>query len=315
MANQDKINTLSPSQLNQWIEEERSFYLIDTLLDDHFRKIHLPRAVNVCVFQVTFMDQIKAITEDKDVPIVLYGSSSRSMDAITAAQKLYENGYKNAHVLKGGIEAWEYAGFHLVGESVDTPADPETLLTLDNRSYRVDTDQSTIQWWGRNPNTTHFGNVRISKGELTVKNNVITGAFDIDMDSITNINLEGDELQPVLIAHLKSEDFFLTRLFPKAVFAIRNATPIEAPFLSIPNYHVNGLLQIRGIEAEQDFMATISKTAENGLAAEAHFDMDRTKWGVIYGSARFFEYLGMHLVFDLISFQVRIIASSVDIAN
>ena len=55
-------------------------------------------------------------------------------------------------------------------------------------------------------------------------------------------------------------------------------------------------------------MATITKTPENGLAAEAHFDIDRTRWGVIYGSARFFEYLGMHLVFDLISFQVRIIA-------
>jgi hypothetical protein len=55
-------------------------------------------------------------------------------------------------------------------------------------------------------------------------------------------------------------------------------------------------------------MATVGKTAEGGLAIEAHFDMDRTRWGIIYGSARFFEYLGMHLVFDLISFQVRIIA-------
>jgi hypothetical protein len=29
---------------------------------------------------------------------------------------------------------------------------------------------------------------------------------------------------------------------------------------------------------------------------------------VIYGSARFFEHLGMHLVFDLISIAVRIVA-------
>jgi hypothetical protein len=33
----------------------------------------------------------------------------------------------------------------------------------------------------------------------------------------------------------------------------------------------------------------------------AHFDFDRTRWNVIYGSSRFFEHLGMHLVFDLIS--------------
>lgn len=308
MITRDKVKAISPQKLNQWIEEKRSFFLIDTLLDDHFRKIHLPGALNACVFQVTFMDQIKAITDDKNATIVLYGSSSRSMDAIAAGQKLYENGYEQFQILQGGIEAWCEAGFPVAGDAIDVSPDPETLLTLENRAYRVDTDQSTIQWWGRNPNTTHFGNVQISKGELTAKDGMITGTFDIEMDSITNINLEGDELQPVLIAHLKSEDFFLTRLFPKAVFTITNAAPIETPFLSIPNYHVNGSLQIRGIEAEQDFMATINKTAENDLVAEAHFDIDRTRWDVIYGSARFFEYLGMHLVFDVISFQVRIIA-------
>ncbi|MBI9090793.1 MAG: hypothetical protein JEZ12_16370 [Desulfobacterium sp.] len=50
------------------------------------------------------------------------------------------------------------------------------------------------------------------------------------MESITNINLEGDELQPVLIAHLKSDDFFLTRLFPKAKFKITNPIPVKEPF-------------------------------------------------------------------------------------
>ncbi len=34
----------------------------------------------------------------------------------------------------------------------------------------------------------------------------------------------------------------------------------------------------------------------------------RTKWNIVYGSTRFFEHLGKHLVFDLIGIQVRIIA-------
>ena len=55
-------------------------------------------------------------------------------------------------------------------------------------------------------------------------------------------------------------------------------------------------------------MATITRTPENGLAAEAHFDIDRPRWNIIYGSTRFFEHLGMHLVFDLISIQLRILA-------
>ena len=141
-----------------------------------------------------------------------------------------------------------------------------------------------------------------------MENRLITGAFEIDMNSITNINLEGDESQPVLIAHLKSDDFFLSTLFPKATFKILNAKPVMEPYLSAPNYVINGVLEMRGIHAEQDFMATITKTAEDGLAAEAHFDIDRTRWDIIYGSTRFFEHLGMHLVFDLISIEVRILA-------
>jgi hypothetical protein len=62
------------------------------------------------------------------------------------------------------------------------------------------------------------------------------------------------------------------------------------------------------VKAEQEFMATVTRTEDSGLAIEAHFDMDRTKWNIIYGSTRFFEHLGMHLVFDLISIQVRISA-------
>jgi rhodanese-related sulfurtransferase/polyisoprenoid-binding protein YceI len=308
MINPDKYKQLSPEELCQWMEENRHFYLIDTLVGDHFRRIHLPNATNACVFQVTFLNQVMAITQDKDAEIVLYGSSTRSLDAFTAADKLEREGYRHIHVLQGGIEAWRSAGLTLAGEAVDEFDDPQTLLKLEDRSYRVDTGQSIIEWTGRNPNTRHFGNIKIIAGELAVKDGDITGAFDIDMNSITNINLEGDDLQPVLIAHLKSDDFFLTRLFPAARFRVIGSTPVKEAFLSVPNHAIHGILELRGVKVQQDFMATVTKTMESGLAAEAHFDIDRTRWNIIYGSTRFFEHLGMHLVFDLISIQVRIIA-------
>ena len=50
------------------------------------------------------------------------------------------------------------------------------------------------------------------------------------MNSITNLNHEGDELQSVLIDHLKSDDFFLTKLFPTAKFEILSAKPVKEPF-------------------------------------------------------------------------------------
>ncbi len=56
------------------------------------------------------------------------------------------------------------------------------------------------------------------------------------------------------------------------------------------------------------FPATISKLPDGAVTAEAHFDFDRTLWKIIYGSSRYYEHLGMHLVFDPISIRLRIVA-------
>ena len=154
----------------------------------------------------------------------------------------------------------------------------------------------------------HFGTLRLAKGDVRVEGEIITGDFDIDMSSIVNTNLEGDELQPILIAHLKSDDFFFVDHFPKAKFTIQQALPAASLSLSAPNYNVTGILSLRGVQAEITFEATVGRHEDGAVAAEAHFDIDRTRWHVIYGSSRFFDHLGMHLVFDPISIQIRIVA-------
>jgi hypothetical protein len=67
-------------------------------------------------------------------------------------------------------------------------------------------------------------------------------------------------------------------------------------------------LKLRGVSADLEFDATVALGEDGSLVMEAHFDIDRTRWNVIYGSTRFFEHLGMHKVFDLLSFQIRIVA-------
>jgi polyisoprenoid-binding protein YceI/rhodanese-related sulfurtransferase len=306
MSNDIKFDYLTPKELSMWIEEKKTFFLIHTLTGIHFQKVHLPGARNACVFEVTFLDQMNSITADKNAEIVLYGSSERSMDALTAAEKLKLEGYQRILILKGGIESWRALGYPLEGESGENADDPETHLLLPEGEYQIDSEQSIIEWFGRNPNTKHFGTIRISKGQIQIENGNMTGAVEIDMDSIENLNLEGDELQPVLVSHLKSDDFFLVKAFPKAKFTINSGQLAEEPHLSSSNYEVNGTLNLRGVKADLSFATTIASTEDGGLIAEAHFDIDRTRWNVIYGSTRFFENLGMHLVYDLISFQMRI---------
>ena len=308
MSNEIKFDYVTPEELLAWVEKEKHFFLIHTLTNSHFQKVHLPGAQNACVFEVTFLEQINSVTDEKNALIVLYGSSGRSMDALTAAEKLQSDGYQQIVILEGGIESWRLLGYPLEGEFVDMVGDPETRLHLPDGKYQIDADESIIEWVGRNPNTKHFGTVRISDGQIQIEDNIVTGVVEIDMNSIENMSLEGDELQPVLVSHLKSEDFFLVKVFPTAKFIINGGKLTEEHYLTSPNYELDGTLHLRGFKADISFSSTIAHTEDNGLVAEAHFDIDRTRWNVIYGSTRFFEHIGMHIVFDLISFQLKIVA-------
>ncbi len=154
-----------------------------------------------------------------------------------------------------------------------------------------------------------MGTVDIAKGIVEILDGKISGLIEVDMNSLHNTNLEGDELQPVLEAHLRSDDFFFTQMFPKAVFDFKGANLNESGWLTAPNFHVEGQLTLRGITAPLEFDTVVSSIDDDSIALEAHFDIDRTCWDIIYGSTRFFEHLGMHKVFDLVSLQLYIVAT------
>ncbi len=55
------------------------------------------------------------------------------------------------------------------------------------------------------------------------------------------------------------------------------------------------------------FPAIVAIGLGGALTAEAHFDIDRTRWNVIYASGKFYEALGRHLVYDNISLSLRMV--------
>jgi rhodanese-related sulfurtransferase/polyisoprenoid-binding protein YceI len=301
-------NIVDADDLKALLTEKPETVLIDLLPPEHFASRHIPGAQNACVFQVSFLDDLAVIVSDKLIPIVVYGSSVRCQDAAVALAKMDRAGFETVSFLKGGLEAWQGAGYGLEGEAPDQQDNPQTVVMLPDWQFTVDSEASEVEWAGRNPNSRHIGTVDIAKGMIDIKNRTITGAVEIDMNTIHNINLEGDELHPVLEAHLHSDDFFFTKMFPKAVLTIKEAKRIEPGWSTGPNYHVNGELNLRGVSADLEFDATVALIQDGSLVLEAHFDIDRTCWNVIYGSTRFFEHLGMHMVFDLISFQLRLVA-------
>ena len=301
-------NIVTADDLKVLLTKKPETVLIDLLSPEHFVGRHIPGAQNACVFQVSFLDDLAIAAPDKQMPIVVYGASTRCRDAEMALEKLDRAGYENVSFLEGGLEAWRGAGYDLEGEAPDQQDDPQTTVTLPDGQYTVDPAASQVEWAGRNPNTRHIGTVDIARGVIDIKDGTITGTVEIDMTTIHNINLEGDESHPVLEAHLQSDDFFFTKMFPKAVFTVKETKRIEPGWVTAPNYHVSGELTLRGVSADLEFDATAASIEDGSFAMETHFDIDRTRWKVIYGSTRFFEHLGMHKVFDLLSFQIRVIA-------
>jgi polyisoprenoid-binding protein YceI len=279
---------------------------IHTLPADHFNCLRLPGACNACVYQVSFPDDIKAIVGQRDIPLILYGSSNKSRDAEVAAEKLVREGYCQVYVLAGGLKAWQAAGLPVQGDRLPQP-DPATHLTNVDGAYALNTTASLVGWAGRNQNSKHFGTLQLKSGQMQIQDKAISGRLVVDMESMENINLAGNDLQPVLISHLKSDDFFFTKLFPTATFTIEQGRISDPAPLTAANCLFQGSLTLRAVSRELAFPATITPRENGNLGVEAHFDLDRTLWNIIYGSSRFFEHLGMHTVFENISIELRLV--------
>ena len=286
-------------------ESKAGYIIIDVLPAEQFEKVHILGAFNACVYEVTFLDQVKALSHDPEAQLLIYGNSAASGEAALAVEKLARAGYRNLTVLQGGIEAWQRAGRALAGE--DTTAIPtETVDFLPSGRYTINEDESFLGWTGRNARGRHWGTVAIAKGDIFSSGDDIRGEFVVDMRRIDNIDLADNPLKEVLLKHLHSDDFFFTERFPTAVYTLSSAHPIPRMAPTQPNYHLKGELALRGVTAPLDFAATVNRGADSTWHAIAHFDLDRTRWQVLYGSSRFFAHLGMHKVFDLISLEIRL---------
>lgn len=177
------------------------------------------------------------------------------------------------------------------------------------KTLAIDTSSSTVNWLGKKVTGEHNGTVKILKGEAGVgnDNSLVNGNFEINMNTITDLDLEDEEWNAKLINHLKSEDFFSVEKFPTSKFEITNVEPLNDA--SKPNYNttIYGNLTIKGITKGISFPASVK--FENGvLNAFADFDIDRTQWDIKYGSGKFFENLGDKMINDNFNIKFKITA-------
>lgn len=308
MKHAHSCKNITPESLHNLHESAANITLIDVLPPGHFNNVHIPGAQNACVYEMTFLDQVHAISSESSRPLIVYGAGSNSLDSRTAAEKLFMAGYSDVSALEGGIERWGQAGYPLVGEAIASGSNTDLENRLDDGDYIIVPSLCRIGWTGRNPNNCHFGTVPVSGGNFHIDNSAIQGSIAVDMDGIDNLSLAGNELQKVLISHLKSDDFFFIDAFPAARLDIRSGRFNHEEYPTQPNCELTGTLDLRGLQNDLSFGATLAKGMDGYLHLSAHFDLDRTLWGITYGSSKFYKHLGMHTVFDDISIELIIVA-------
>lgn len=174
----------------------------------------------------------------------------------------------------------------------------------------VNTQQSTVSWTGYyafNFNE-HSGTIRLTKGEIEVADNRITGGFfELDMNSIEDVDMRGEGSAKDLENHLKSDDFFSVAQYPSARFTITKTKELkDGP--NFPNYEITGTLTLKGITNTLTFPATVV-LKDGQLQATAKLKFDRTRWNVRYNSGKIFSSIGDGAISDAIGLEIHLIAN------
>lgn len=174
-------------------------------------------------------------------------------------------------------------------------------------SLKVDTESSTIYWTGFGPKAEHHGTLKLKEGILYVADNKIKlGGFTIDMNTIncTSISKENDRKK--LELHLDRGDFFDIARFPDAQFTITHVEEIANQ--DSVTHNISGSLELKGFEQGVSFNAKITKEGDVYKAVTRPFKIDRTKWGINYGSNTVYDAMQESIVEDNIELKIVIIA-------
>ena len=166
------------------------------------------------------------------------------------------------------------------------------LLSLQSFTGSVDGEvkvkDAKVIWKGFKVTGSHEGLISLESGALVFKKDeLIGGNFVVDMASLTCTDLTGN-YKSKLEGHLKSSDFFDTDKHPESTLSITKVTKINSS-----SYNVKADLNIKGKSEKVEFVTSIY-----GNKATSSLKIDRTKYGIKYGSGSFFDALGDNMIYD-----------------
>ena len=169
--------------------------------------------------------------------------------------------------------------------------------TSDITKVAVVPANSKIVYLAKKVTGEHTGDVKIAKGFLAFKKDVLVGGeFEIDMSTIANTDITDQDYHKKFIDHINSPDFFDTAKFKTASIKIKTATLVKDN-----NYKVTADLTIKGITKPVTFEANATKAQST-----AKIVFDRTNYGIKFKSGKYDPGLGDKLIYDDVAITVTL---------
>lgn len=151
----------------------------------------------------------------------------------------------------------------------------------------------------------HTGTIALKTGEVQIDNGVITGGnLVIDMNTIAVTDIPATEKDNAkLKGHLVSDDFFAVKKNPEAKLVIKTSK-VTTP----GKLEVTGDLTIKGKTLPITFPVEM-KTEAGKMVATGKLSVDRTKYGIRYGSGNFFKLPADRIINDTFELTFNVTAT------
>ncbi len=176
-------------------------------------------------------------------------------------------------------------------------------VMLKAADYNIDKTASKVKWEAKKVTGKHNGSISFVSGLVSANKGKITGGdFVIDMKSIVDEDLTDPGYNRKLIGHLSSDDFFSVEKFPESKMEIK-----KVELVSGDEYKFGADLTIKGITNPVEFKAQVQLNGDK-LKAAGVITVNRTLYGIKYGSGSFFQGLGDKVIYDDFTLSFEVVA-------
>ena len=107
------VTTISTADFADRVRDDVGLHVWNVLTDDYFKGELIPGSRRVPVDRLG--EALRRSSLAKDAAIVVYCAGPACPQSRQAAEKLAAFGYTRVEAYEGGLEAWQQAGFGIVG--------------------------------------------------------------------------------------------------------------------------------------------------------------------------------------------------------